>query len=139
MAFNKKVWKDRISEYPNRRTINDGYVTKSVTVGRDEGTITEEGDAFNASNMNDLEDRIEAAIESGGGGGGSSWTDVIGTLPAGETSITLNSAAITTNSTIDYYTSVFGVNPTNVSVINGSVTLTFDSQASDLGVKVRIT
>lgn len=63
MAFNKKVWKDRISEYPNRRTINDGVVTKVVTVARDEGNVTEAGDPFNASNMNDLEDRIEEAIE----------------------------------------------------------------------------
>ena len=62
MAFVKKTWKDRISEYPNRRTINDGYVTKRVTVGRDEGNITEAGDPFNASNMNDLEDRIESTI-----------------------------------------------------------------------------
>ena len=62
MAFVKKTWKDRISEYPNRRIINDGYVSKPVTVSRDEGTVTEEGDAFNASNMNDLENRIEAAI-----------------------------------------------------------------------------
>lgn len=71
MAFVKKTWVDRISEYPNRRTINDGYVTKVVTVARDEGDITEAGDAFNATNMNDLEDRIDAAISSGGGGGGS--------------------------------------------------------------------
>jgi hypothetical protein len=63
MAFVKRTWKDRISEYPNRRTINDGYVTKRVTVGRDEGNITEAGDSFNASNMNDLEDRIEKAIQ----------------------------------------------------------------------------
>lgn len=62
MAFVKKTWVDRISEYPNRRTINDGYVTKQVTVARDEGVVTEAGDAFNASNMNDLEDRIDAAI-----------------------------------------------------------------------------
>lgn len=61
MAFIKKIWKDRISQFPNRRTINDGYVTKQVTVGRDEGTITEQGDAFDASNMNDLEQRIEDA------------------------------------------------------------------------------
>ena len=61
MAFVKRTWKDRISEYPNRRTINDGNVTKQVTVGRDEGTVTEEGDAFDATNMNDLEDRIEDA------------------------------------------------------------------------------
>ena len=58
MAFVKKVWKDRQVQYPNRRTINDGRTTKVVTVGRDEGTITEAGDAFNAANMNDLENRI---------------------------------------------------------------------------------
>ena len=61
MAFIKRLWKDRISEFPNRRTINDGNVTKQVTVGRDEGNITEEGDPFDASNMNDLEQRIEDA------------------------------------------------------------------------------
>lgn len=66
MAFVKKTWKDRISQYPNRRIINDGYVTKRVTVGRDEGNITEAGDPFNASNMNDLEQRIEDAINEGG-------------------------------------------------------------------------
>lgn len=134
MAFNKKTWKDRISEYPNRRTINDGYVTKQVTVGRDEGTVTEEGDAFNASNMNDLETRIEAAIASGG----SSYVDVTGTLEAGQTEITLSNASITPNSTIDYYTNVFGVNPTNAVVSAGSVTLTFEARATDLGVKVRV-
>lgn len=67
MAFVKKTWTDRISEYPNRRTIDDGYTVKTVTVGRDEGVVTEVGDAFNASNMNDLEDRIDAAISGGGG------------------------------------------------------------------------
>lgn len=70
MAFVKKTWKDRVVQYPNRRTINDGYTTKVVTVGRDEGTITEAGDAFNAANMNDLENRILAACGGGGGGGG---------------------------------------------------------------------
>ena len=64
MAFVKKTWQNRISEYPNRRTINDGYTTKQVTVGRDEGIVSEEGDAFNAENMNDLEDRIDDAINS---------------------------------------------------------------------------
>jgi hypothetical protein len=75
MSFIKKLWKDRVSEYPNRRTINDGYTTKRVTVGRDEGNISEEGTPFNAANMNDLEDRIFAAVESGGGGGGSGTYD----------------------------------------------------------------
>ena len=62
MAFVTKTWKDRISEYPNRRTIDDGYVTKVVTVGRDEGTVTEAGTPFNATEMNDLESRIATAI-----------------------------------------------------------------------------
>lgn len=66
------------------------------------------------------------------------WVDVTGTLLAGNTSVTLSNAAITTSSTLDFFTDVFGVNPTNVTVSTGSVTLTFESQASDLGVKVRV-
>lgn len=60
MGFKKKTWKNRIAEYINRRllTMEDGS-TNLVTVSRDEGTISQEGDAFNAANMNDLEDRIE--------------------------------------------------------------------------------
>lgn len=77
MGFEKKTWKDRISQYPNRRTINDGIVTKTVTVGRDEGEVTQEGDAFSASNMNDLEVRIESAFASGGGGGGGGGHTII--------------------------------------------------------------
>lgn len=61
MGFTKKTWKNRIAEYINRRriTMEDGS-TSLVTVARYEGTISQEGDAFNAANMNDLEDRIEA-------------------------------------------------------------------------------
>ena len=63
MGFTKKTWKNRIAEYINRRliTMEDGS-TNLVTVARDEGTISQEGDAFNAANMNDLEDRIEAGF-----------------------------------------------------------------------------
>lgn len=70
MAYNKKTWKDRVVQYPNRRTINDGFTTKTVTVGRSEGIVSEEGDGFTADNMNDLENRILAAFGGGGGGGG---------------------------------------------------------------------
>lgn len=133
MAFNKRVWKDRISEYPNRRTINDGNVTKQVTVGRDEGSVTEAGDAFTASNMNDLEDRIESAFISG-----DLWNDFTGTLTAGQTSITFSDASIRETSTIDYYTDYFSINPVGVVATNGSVTLTFEPQEVDLGVKVRV-
>lgn len=66
---------------------------------------------------------------------GSSTT---GTLTAGSTSITLSNANIHTSSILDFYTDTFGVDPTGVTVDEGSVTLTFEAQASDLGVKVII-
>lgn len=70
MAFVKKTWQDRISEYPNRRTITDeNGVVKLVTVGRSEGSVSQEGDGFTASNMNDLEQRIYNAFSEMGGGG----------------------------------------------------------------------
>ena len=59
MAFVKKVWKDRIAEYINRRLLTKEDGTQElVTVARNEGNISQEGDAFNAANMNDLEERI---------------------------------------------------------------------------------
>ena len=66
------------------------------------------------------------------------WVDLIGTLTAGSTSLVISDATITTSSTIDIYTDVFGVNPTNVVVATGSVTLTFEAQQNNLGVKVRV-
>lgn len=61
-----------------------------------------------------------------------------GTLTAGNTTLTLQNAAITTNSTVDIYTDTFGVNPTDVTLSSGSITLTFESQATDVAVKVII-
>lgn len=66
------------------------------------------------------------------------WTDVTGTLIAGQTSITLQSAAATTNSTVEVFTPD-GTEWNSVTATTGSVTVTFDAQSSDLGVKVRIT
>jgi len=68
----------------------------------------------------------------------SPFTDIIDTLTAGSTSITLSDSSITTSSTIDVYTDSWGINPTAISVSTGSVALTFEAQQSDLGVKVRI-
>ena len=67
-----------------------------------------------------------------------SYTDLTGTLLTGATSITLSDASITTTSTIDIYTDVFGIQPTNAVVASGSITLTFLAQASDITVKVRV-
>lgn len=62
-----------------------------------------------------------------------------GTLTAGQTSITFTNAAITASSTLaNLWINVFGVYPTNIVITDGSITLTFESQASDIMVKVRI-
>lgn len=66
------------------------------------------------------------------------YIELVDTLTAGETSITFSDNAILSTSTIDIYTDTFGVNPTSVVVATGSITLTFEAQQSDIGVKVRI-
>lgn len=60
-----------------------------------------------------------------------------GTLLAGETTLTITSETFTVDGLYDFYTDIYGVNPTDVSVSEGSVTLTFEAQSSDVNVKVR--
>lgn len=60
------------------------------------------------------------------------------TLSAGSTSIAISNSKITTNSALSFYTSIYGVNPTAVSVANGRVTLTFDAQTVAMEVGVRV-
>ena len=61
-----------------------------------------------------------------------------GTLNAGSTSISFSSTAITSDSCFDIYTSIYGVDPTGVTISSGTMTLTFAAQASSMNVKVRI-
>lgn len=66
MAYKTKTWVDRISDNPTRRTLTIESQTDSAiicTVQRSEGTVSKEGDAFNAENMNDLEKRIGDALD----------------------------------------------------------------------------
>jgi len=61
MSFVTRNWQDRVSQYPNRRVITnveDSSDSKVVTVTRDEGTITQQGDPLNAAALNNLESRI---------------------------------------------------------------------------------
>lgn len=60
MAFNKKIWKDRIVEFAGRRKlVNINKSEEEVyDIERAEGEVSQAGDAFSAENMNDLEQRI---------------------------------------------------------------------------------
>lgn len=62
--FEKKEWIDRQSQYPSRRKLTATTIENVYEVERAEGEVTEPGNAFDAQNMNDLEDRIFAALGS---------------------------------------------------------------------------
>lgn len=62
------------------------------------------------------------------------------TLTTGQTSVTLPFTEQTIGATtlIDVYTDTFGVNPTNVTYTTTTVTVTFNSQANDVVVAVKV-
>ena len=64
-----------------------------------------------------------------------------GTLTAGTTSVVLTFASQTISATslIDIYTDDYDVAPTAVATTSTTVTLTFDSQAADVAVAVKVT
>ena len=67
-TYVSKLWVDRQSTNPNRRTLSwidpdtQQEKTLTVTVTREEGTVTVEGDPFAALVMNGLEERISNAF-----------------------------------------------------------------------------
>lgn len=67
-----------------------------------------------------------------------SGTKLTSTLTTGSTSITFSDAAIHTTSMIDIYVDTWGVAPLNVTVAEGTATLTFDEQESDVSVMLVI-
>lgn len=64
MAYQKKVWRERQSEFPNRRVFSPTGKENEYDVTRAEGNILEDGDALTAANINDMEGRIGAGFES---------------------------------------------------------------------------
>lgn len=58
--FTPKEWKARLVEFAGRRLLRNvaNGETTTYDVSRSEGQISQEGDAFNTKNMNDLEQRI---------------------------------------------------------------------------------
>lgn len=62
MSFTKKTWVDRQVEYPGRRKLTPTGTADVYDVSREEGLEVAAGDALNAANLNNLENRIAGAI-----------------------------------------------------------------------------
>lgn len=65
-------------------------------------------------------------------------TTLTGTLEASETTLIFTGDAITDDCKIDIYTNVFGVSPSAIEYNENILTLVFDAQTVDVGVKVRV-
>ena len=65
------------------------------------------------------------------------WVDIDTTLTAGSTSVTVQNAAITTSSAI-FVLTPDGTEYNDITVTTGQAVITFDAQASNLAVKVRV-
>lgn len=71
--YEKKTWVNRQSEHPARRKLTPTGNDGEYDVSRSEGIIIEDGDAFDADTMNDLERRVAAGfteLDPTGAGGG---------------------------------------------------------------------
>lgn len=96
------------------------------------------------SEIHDLAEQVDALLTP------YKYKDYTGTLTAGSTTLDITSDAndsiFTINSTIDFYTSKYGVNPIDVQLLEVFVDpdsfviarFTFEAQAEDIGVKVRV-
>lgn len=73
LMYERKVWVNRQSEHPARRKLTPTGNDGEYDVSRSEGIIMEDGDAFDADTMNDLERRVAAGFTefdpTGAGGG----------------------------------------------------------------------
>lgn len=82
--------------------------------------------------FNENSNSIAELVESYG-----TYIEIIGTLASGQTSITFTDSRIKMNSTIDVYTDS-NVDYNSITSSEGSITIAFDAQENDLGVKVRL-
>ena len=97
MAFVKKTWKDRLSEFPKRwklKSLGTSGDTQSVELELDDGTVITQGDRFTAATMNDLEQRIADGFASSTAGV-SSFNGRVGDVSPGSSDYSSNMIAHT--------------------------------------------
>lgn len=84
--------------------------------------------------INDNMDMLDEAVSSKA----DKPTVLTATLTAGATSLNFNNSSIKSDSTVDIYTSVFGVSPSAMVISSGNIALTFEAQSSAVNVKAEV-
>ena len=104
------------SGYSSRKIASENVVSQILT-------------AYSLNALNTTSKNIVGAVNELNG------TKLTGTLTAGSTSITFSDASITSTSLIEVYNDD-GIGWESITATTGSVTITFEEQASDLAVEV---
>lgn len=104
------------SGYSSRKIASENVVSQILT-------------AYSLNALNTTSKNIVGAVNELNG------TKLTGTLTAGSTSITFSDASITSTSLIEVYNDA-GIGWESITATTGSVTITFEEQASDLAVEV---
>lgn len=138
-VFGDNICELTIANYEGRT----GSVASLNFIMQVEPDVLADGDP-SQSEIDDLPDMVDALLTP------YKYKDYTGTLTAGSTTLSIwsdaNDPLFTVNSTFDFYTSVYGVNPVDVELVELYVEpnsyvearFTFEAQAQDIGVKVRV-
>ena len=130
---------DKISVI-DKAIIWQGVTTTEITDGSSTNPVTIDGESYTAKSgdmvtYNSTEFVFNGTVWQEFGAASTIFTE---TLTAGDTTITITDSQIAIGSTIDIYTDVYGLEPTNVAVTAGQIVLTFDAQGVDIHVKVKV-
>lgn len=112
-------------------------IIDTVDKDNDYLVISKESSAFASGYGSFKVTPAQLGAGGGGGGGGSAYTDIITTLEAGQTSVTVQSEAITATSIISIATNPW-IPYISATSTTGEATITFDEQGSDVSVVVSI-
>ncbi len=116
--------------------INELFNAPASGVDADDVSYDNTTSGLTATNVQDAIDEVKADVDA------IVLPDVEivrGTLTAGQTNVALTASKnVSATALVDVFADAYGVNPTAVAVSGAVVTLTFDVQASDLAVAVRI-
>ena len=130
---------DKISVI-DKAIIWQGVTTTEITDGSSTNPVVIDGESYTAKSgdmvtYDSTEFVFNGTVWQEFGAASTIFTE---TLTAGDTTITITDSQIAIGSTIDIYTDVYGLEPTNVAVTAGQIVLTFDAQGVDIHVKVKV-